>query len=126
MKNFKRRCAKIGFKSGNILAGSLLTLLLREPSYGYLLVDKLKELGIDEALVPYGILYRILREMEMEGLVLSKWEIQESGPSKRIYSITERGKDFLKEWVKSAKENLNMLEKLIEKIEESLNYKGGE
>ncbi len=114
------RCAKFGFKSGNILVASLLYLLLKKPSYGYSLVEELREVGIDPALVPYGVAYRLLRDMEGNGLISSKWEIEESGPSKRIYSITNEGIEYLKRWLSNAKKNLKVMENLVVNIENKL------
>jgi DNA-binding PadR family transcriptional regulator len=56
--------------------------------------------------------------MEMEGLVTSTWDIRDVGPARRVYSITELGKDFLKSWSISARENLKVIERLIKAIEE--------
>jgi PadR family transcriptional regulator, regulatory protein PadR len=40
-------------------------------------------------------MYRLLRSMEEEGLVTSSWETPESGPSKRVYAITDLGLEAL-------------------------------
>ena len=45
---------------------------------------------------PRGIIYTILRKMEGEGLLVSNWDIQESGPARRIYHITKEGLEYLK------------------------------
>jgi DNA-binding PadR family transcriptional regulator len=34
--------------------------------------------------------------MESDGLIVSNWDIQESGPARRIYRITEEGLEYLK------------------------------
>jgi DNA-binding PadR family transcriptional regulator len=38
-----------------------------------------------------GALYRALRKLEDEGLVRSDWERSESGPQRRVYSLTPEG-----------------------------------
>ncbi len=121
----KIRCARMGFKSGNILIASLLNLLLEEPSYGYSLVEKLQSLGIDQSSVPYGVIYRLLRDMESENLIESEWEIEDSGPSRRVYSITKEGKEYLERWLNNAKGNLKILENLISNIEKALQKEKG-
>ncbi|WP_051962924.1 PadR family transcriptional regulator [Mesoaciditoga lauensis] len=121
----KIRCARVGFKSGNILIASLLNLLLEEPSYGYSLVEKLQSLGIDQSSVPYGVIYRLLRDMESENLIESEWEIEDSGPSRRVYSITKEGKEYLERWLNNAKGNLKILENLISNIEKALQKEKG-
>ncbi|WP_456399579.1 PadR family transcriptional regulator [Mesoaciditoga sp.] len=121
------KCAKMGFKSGNILMASLLNLLLKGPSYGYSLVEELGELGIDQSSIPYAIVYRLLRDMESENLITSHWEIEDSGPSRRMYFITDKGKKHLEKWLVNAKANLKIMENLVLSIEKSIHEeKGGE
>ncbi len=117
------KCAKFGFKSGNILIAALLYLLLKEPSYGYLLVEKLEEVDIDPAFVPYGVVYRLLREMESDNLISSVWKISESGPSRRMYSITSEGVEYLRRWTNNAQNNLKIMGKLIFNINNELQTK---
>jgi PadR family transcriptional regulator PadR len=127
MNKGKRFCTKFGFKMNNIIYAAFLTMLSEKPLYGYLLVEGLESLGIDKQFVPYGAAYRILRSMEAEGLITSHWNTEGNGPARRVYKITEAGKEFLKNWLVEAKNNFNGIEKLIKKIEENLskNY-GGE
>lgn len=79
---------------------AVLLLLLREwSSYGYDLMEKAAAFGF-AALNP-GTLYRVLRQMEKEGLVSSGWDTSGQGPARRIYSITEAGEAYLKLWAGS-------------------------
>lgn len=47
----------------------------------------------------YGSIYPTLNELEKEGLV-KKEELEEKGRDKIRYTITEDGRDVLKEWLK--------------------------
>jgi DNA-binding PadR family transcriptional regulator len=47
--------------------------------------------------------------MEGDGLVVSNWDIQESGPARRLYRITEEGIEYLK----YAKDKLRRSRQLI-------------
>jgi DNA-binding PadR family transcriptional regulator len=49
-------------------------------------------------------IYRTLVQLHKEGLVTSEIQHQESGPSKKIYTITEKGLFDLREWVLSSPE----------------------
>lgn len=49
-------------------------------------------------------IYRTLVQLHKEGLVTSEIRHQESGPSKKIYTITEEGLFDLREWVLSSPE----------------------
>lgn len=46
-------------------------------------------------------IYRELNHMEGQGLLSSRIEIQTDKPNKRIYSITEAGRERLREWLDS-------------------------
>jgi len=118
---YRKKCANFGLKSGNILFAGLLFLLIDKPTYGYILVDKLKDIEINPSFVSYSIAYRLLHGMEIEGLVTSKWDVEVAGPSKRVYSITDKGIQYLKEWMVEAHKNVKVIENLIGKIEEAVN-----
>jgi poly-beta-hydroxybutyrate-responsive repressor len=78
---------------------SLLLGLKRRPSYGYELIHTLQDFGFVEGTAPPGMIYRHLRQLESDGLVLSQWETEGTGPAKRIYRITEEGESVLSLWI---------------------------
>ena len=117
----KRFCSNLGFKTNHILYAAVLALLTRKSNYGYEIVEELSKLGISQQSLPYGLIYRLLRDMEANNLVISSWKNEETGPSRRIYEITPLGKQYIANWVKSAKQNFKLLEDLIDYIEKSLN-----
>jgi PadR family transcriptional regulator, regulatory protein AphA len=47
----------------------------------------------------YAHIYPVLRELEKEGLATTQTAQTEGRPVKRIYSITEKGKEELKAWL---------------------------
>jgi PadR family transcriptional regulator PadR len=51
--------------------------------------------------------------MEGEGLILSNWDIQESGPARRIYRITEEGLEYLKSAMERLKRSSQMIKILL-------------
>lgn len=71
---------------------------LSEPQYGYSLVTMLDEIGIP---VEPGTLYPLLRRLEKQGLLDSKWDTNESRPRK-YYLMSDTGKEvyaaLVKEW----------------------------
>lgn len=101
-----------------ILMPAILVALLRRPSYGYILLEDLKSLGLEVPECHPSILYRMLRVMEMDGLVTSTWDTEGPGPARRVYVVTELGRAFLREWSRSARENLKVVERLVQIIEE--------
>jgi len=77
-----------------ILSIAIIDLIKDKSVHGGEIYQSLKEkFQID---TPRGIIYTILRRMESDGLIVSNWDIQESGPAKRIYRITEEGLEYLK------------------------------
>jgi DNA-binding PadR family transcriptional regulator len=62
-------------------------LLLREPGYGYALLDRLRELGFA---VDANTLYPLLRRLEGQGLLVSEWNTQEARPRK-FYRVSPDG-----------------------------------
>jgi poly-beta-hydroxybutyrate-responsive repressor len=80
----------------NFIRACLLLLVAEEPSHGYDLLERLKALGLEDA--DAGGLYRTLRAMEQEGLMLSSWEVSDIGPARRRYELTDEGRDWLHAW----------------------------
>ncbi len=71
---------------------------LSSPEYGYSLLKKLADLGLE---VDQGTLYPLLRRLETQGLLESVWKLEEARP-RRYYVISTEGKKLLpkmkKEW----------------------------
>jgi PadR family transcriptional regulator PadR len=87
----------------------ILLLMLREwSSYGYELMEKVATFGL--ATMNPGTFYRTLRQMEKDGMVRSSWDTSETGPARRMYSITEAGETYLKYWADS----LNQYQKMMD------------
>jgi PadR family transcriptional regulator len=92
---------------------SILLGLLLKASYGYELIQNIQEFGFVEGQAPPGMIYRHLRQMEEEGLVFSNWETKGTGPAKRMYNITDEGKEVLAIWVDYMKRQLTNLDHFI-------------
>jgi PadR family transcriptional regulator PadR len=78
---------------------SILMALRRKPSYGYELIQEIPRFGFMEGPAPPGMIYRHLRDLEGDGLVVSEWEAEGSGPAKRVYRLTGDGEAVLALWV---------------------------
>jgi PadR family transcriptional regulator PadR len=86
----------------------VVLLMLREwNSYGYELMEKLASFGLN--MMNPGTFYRMLRQMEKDGMVSSSWDTSETGPARRIYSITEAGEAYLKLWSESLDQYQKMM-----------------
>lgn len=47
----------------------------------------------------YGHLYPILKRLELEDAVIKEKEVNEFGPDRNVYTITQKGKDKLLDWL---------------------------
>jgi DNA-binding PadR family transcriptional regulator len=65
--------------------------LLQEELYGYSLLKRLAEQQME---VDQGTLYPLLRRLETQGLLESKWRLEESRP-RRYYVISAEGRRAL-------------------------------
>ncbi|AVQ99940.1 lineage-specific thermal regulator protein [Oceanobacillus picturae] len=74
-------------RRGTITIGVLSQL--SEPQYGYSLVTMLGENGVH---VEPGTLYPLLRRLEKQGLLESKWDTNEARPRK-YYLLSKTGKE---------------------------------
>lgn len=72
-------------KRGSLVLSVLLNAT--KPSYGYSMVNSLNEVGIE---IEQNTLYPLLRRLEKQGLLESKWDTTESRPRK-YYVISEKG-----------------------------------
>jgi len=79
----------------------VLLLLLRRngPSCGYELAAKLPTLALTDASIECAAPYKTLRQLEESGCVVSEWDVGEAGPARRIYRLTPRGEQHLREWI---------------------------
>ena len=84
---------------GRFIEACLLCLLKEKESYGYSLMENLSEFGFIENEVDMSTIYRQLRAMEKEDLVVSSWQESNEGPKKRIYNITDLGIEKLDDWI---------------------------
>ncbi len=76
----------------------LLLLKKKGRSYGYDLAGELQEHALTDAEIERGALYRTLRQLETNGNVVSEWDIEASGPARRVYKLTAKGERHLEEW----------------------------
>lgn len=69
-----------------------------EPMYGYQIAKQLEGVEEDAALFKQGTLYPVLRNLAAAELLESRVEPSVSGPPRRYYRITPRGRAMLARW----------------------------
>jgi DNA-binding PadR family transcriptional regulator len=89
-------------KAMNTLGYVLLSLLAREPMSGYDLTAQLKKRFAPFWPISHTQIYPALRELEEQGFCFHQLiEQHATRPDKKVYEITEKGKDALRQWVES-------------------------
>ncbi|PHS30337.1 MAG: PadR family transcriptional regulator [Alkaliphilus sp.] len=111
-------CNSKHHKMERFLEVCLLLLLHDEAGYGYGLIEQLAYFGFKEDELNVSTLYRTLRKMENDAWVTSYWEEGGPGPKRRVYMITENGKQELAQWVMILKARKARITRLIERYED--------
>ena len=96
----------------------LLVLLARGSTHGYSLLGKLNALGVSPDEVDVGQLYRTLRELELAGLLVSRWEMPEAGAPRRDYEITDEGRAVLHDWAFVMQERARLVGEFLAQYEQ--------
>ncbi len=92
----------------------LLLILHCDEIHGYELLEKLKPFGFEQDPVDLSTIYRILRTLEDQGLVLSHWDTSSAGPPRRLYQITAEGDRYLACWVQDLRETDRVLHHFLD------------
>src|SRR5688500_17838522 len=75
----------------------VLAILAEEDSYGYAILQRVRELSGGRMEWTDGMLYPVLHRLERLGHVEARWETAESGRKRKYYSITAEGRAQLAE-----------------------------
>ena len=96
----------------------LLVLLADGPTHGYELLEQVRRAGI--RLADPGGLYRTLRAMEQRRYLDSWWEDSSTGPPRRTYVLTPRGRAALLAEVQATRATVELLGEVVERAERAL------
>ena len=73
----------------------VLAILAEGDSYGYAILQRVRELSGGQMEWTDGMLYPVLHRLERLGHVEARWEVAENGRRRRYYRITPRGRERL-------------------------------
>lgn len=83
-----------------VLEFCILAIIRNSEVYASDIIDRLKEA---ELIVVEGTLYPLLTRLKNDGLLSYRWEESRSGPPRKYYMITEKGRSVLeglnREWL---------------------------
>ena len=93
---------------------AVMAMLAEEPMHGYRIVQRMRELAMfrEQRPDPTGV-YRVLKTMEDEELVSSDWDLAESGPARRRFKLTARGRKCLRRWIQTISDYQAGIEELL-------------
>jgi PadR family transcriptional regulator PadR len=82
----------------------VLSIIAEGETYGYEIIQKVRELSGGHIEWSDGMLYPVLHRLEREGLIHSEWKEAETGRERKYYGLTSKGKRTLggerRQWLK--------------------------
>jgi PadR family transcriptional regulator PadR len=91
----------------------ILYLLLNEPSYGYEISKRIRELTDEKYIIKETTLYSAFKRMETNGYIESFSGSETYGKPRTYYKITQEGKMYYKEKCKEWEITKEVIEKFI-------------
>jgi len=100
----------------SLIAASLkpviLSILAHGEAYGYEIIQHIDQLSDGKIQWKAGTLYPLLHRLETQGFLITVWRPSESGPRRRYYRLSERGRQVLEVEKRQWLEVHSVLEKL--------------
>src|SRR5882672_2156993 len=73
----------------------ILSLLAKGESYGYAIIQEIRDRSENQMEWTDGMLYPVLHRLERKGLIKSRWLEAENGRKRKYYSLKKDGKQAL-------------------------------
>jgi DNA-binding PadR family transcriptional regulator len=73
----------------------VLAILAEGDSYGYAILQRVRELSGGQMTWTDGMLYPVLHRLDRQGHIEARWELAENGRRRRYYRITTLGHEQL-------------------------------
>ncbi|KGK92047.1 PadR family transcriptional regulator [Desulfosporosinus sp. HMP52] len=112
--------AYIAGRIDKMLVPALLNFLAHKPAHGYELIQKINESGFSEIEADPATIYRNLRRMEEDGLVLSQWETEHTGPARRSYQLSPEGHQALEYCVQLISDKVNNMTAFLDQYRQEV------
>jgi len=107
------KCSCKGDNLDKFVQPLILMLLSKQPLHGYRIIQELEgRKSFQEEKLDNAGVYRTLRTFEKRKKVTAVWDVHNSGAPKKIYQITEEGRECLNHWIQT----LEDYEKIIHAI----------
>src|SRR3954464_1146260 len=109
---------RAGWTPRDMLVPYVLLAISVQRAHGYLIEEYLRGMGFWG--LEMSTLYRTLRQLESDGLLLSDWQSGPSGPARRVYTLTDAGRSWLDNWAGALDAYRGMIDRFFGL------YKGGQ
>lgn len=97
---------------GASAAKIILSVLAQGDSYGYDMLQKVKELSGRQIKWNEGSIYPVLKKMEAQGLIKSYWIMQDNERPRKYYNLLDTGKTELQ----NKKDEWNLVHAMLTKL----------
>lgn len=94
----------------------ILAVVKHQPHSGYELWKKLTKNSGYYWQATQQQIYRELGRLEKEGAITSKVVVQKNRPDKKVYRVTNKGREILKKWLAKSADPMIIREELLVKI----------
>ena len=117
-------CPCSGATLDKLIQPAILAVLSEASSHGYRIAERISRIPdfVGEKPDVSGV-YRFLKKMESNGLVVSSWDTPTQGHAKRLYEITSAGESCLARWVQTLEQYLAMISALLETTRAAVSHK---
>ena len=107
-----------------LIQPAILAVLAEGPLHGYKLADHLGQMPICGGRKPdLSGVYRSLKWMEGNGLVVSSWDLSESGPARRLFRITPAGRECLAHWIDTLEQYRKHIHELLNAVRKAVHQR---
>ena len=69
----------------------VMAILAEAPCHGYAIAREIERRSGQKFKMREGTLYPALRVLEQNGWIEGRWEVQPSGPARKVYSLSQTG-----------------------------------
>ena len=95
------QCIESSMITKDLVAASsrplVLSILSDGESYGYAIIQRVREMSDGQMQWTDGMLYPVLHRLEREGLIVSEWKKADTGRRRKYYRVNASGKKALNE-----------------------------
>jgi DNA-binding PadR family transcriptional regulator len=115
------QCPCVGETLDKLVQPAMLAILARGSLHGYELARKVAGIShfSDDAPDLSGV-YRALKSLETRGMVTSSWDTPQEGRPKRLFAITDEGRQCLGQWETTLKHYHRAVGSLLKTVQKAV------